>query len=257
MSTGTSTPSRPATWFPRSTPSSGTGCGRSDSGPCTARRAMRADRLCRRQTPGDRGRRHANHRTAAFGRRRLRCSGTSPPATHASRAGGADCDHGRSRRARCLCSAGIGTGADRRDRRRPSARAPHAGWQPDAQLIPVVLGGASEVLDLGRSRRLFTKAQRLALAERDDGCAWPGCPHPPSYTEAHHIRWWEAHAGPTDLRNGVLLCSSHHHRVHHDDWDIAVRDIGAVLRPALRHLDATPMVATAGGRVRGSARRRA
>ena len=27
------------------------------------------------------------------------------------------------------------------------------------------------------------------------GCAWPGCPHPPSYTEAHHIRWWNAHGG--------------------------------------------------------------
>ncbi|MFF1632982.1 DUF222 domain-containing protein [Leifsonia sp. NPDC058248] len=58
----------------------------------------------------------------------------------------------------------------------------------DARVIPVVLGGASEVLDLGRSCRLFSRAQRLALAERDDGCAWPGCPHPPRYTEAHHIR---------------------------------------------------------------------
>ncbi|GAA1443985.1 HNH endonuclease signature motif containing protein [Leifsonia poae] len=118
----------------------------------------------------------------------------------------------------------------------------------DARVIPVVLGGASEVLDLGRSRRLFSKAQRLALAERDDGCAWPGCPHPPTYTEAHHIRWWEAHAGPTDLRNGVLLCSSHHHRVHQDDWDIVVRDAVPHFVPP-RHLDATRRP-RAGGRVR-------
>jgi hypothetical protein len=41
----------------------------------------------------------------------------------------------------------------------------------DAQIIPVVLGGNSEVLDLGTPRRLFTRAQRIALAERDDGCA--------------------------------------------------------------------------------------
>lgn len=94
----------------------------------------------------------------------------------------------------------------------------------DADIIPVVLGGRSEVLDLGRARRLFSRAQRLALAERDGGCAWPGCPHPPSYTEAHHIRWWEAHSGRTDLSNGVLLCSSHHHRVHDDGWQIVVRD---------------------------------
>ena len=94
----------------------------------------------------------------------------------------------------------------------------------DASLIPMVLGGKGEVLDLGRGTRLFTKAQRLALAERDGGCAWMGCPHPPSYTEAHHIRWWNAHTGTTDLDNGILLCSSHHHRIHDDGWDIEVRD---------------------------------
>jgi hypothetical protein len=94
----------------------------------------------------------------------------------------------------------------------------------DAGIIPVVLGADSEVLDLGRTRRLFSTAQRRALAERDGGCAWPGCPHPPSYTEAHHIRWWNAHGGATDLDNGVLLCSSHHHRVHDDGWQIHVRE---------------------------------
>jgi hypothetical protein len=94
----------------------------------------------------------------------------------------------------------------------------------DGHLIPVVLGTDSEVLDLGRTHRLFSRAQKLALAERDGGCAWTGCPHPPSYTEAHHIRWWDTHHGPTDLKNGILLCSSHHHRVHHDEWEIQVRD---------------------------------
>ncbi|MFF1633547.1 DUF222 domain-containing protein [Leifsonia sp. NPDC058248] len=73
----------------------------------------------------------------------------------------------------------------------------------DAQLIPAVLAGPSEILDLGRARRLFTPTQKLALAERDGGCAFPGCPHPPNYTEAHHIRWWDAHTGPTDLSNGT------------------------------------------------------
>jgi hypothetical protein len=94
----------------------------------------------------------------------------------------------------------------------------------DAHLIPIVLGTDSEVLDLGRKPRLFSRAQKLALAERDGGCAWTGCPHPPSYTEAHHIRWWDNHHGPTNLNNGILLCSSHHHRVHHDEWGIEVRE---------------------------------
>ena len=93
----------------------------------------------------------------------------------------------------------------------------------DAQIIPAVLGGNSEVLDLGTPRRLFTRAQRIALAERDDGCAWAGCRRPPSYTEAHHIRWW-SHGGATNLNNGILLCSMHHHRVHRDGWGIRIRD---------------------------------
>jgi hypothetical protein len=91
----------------------------------------------------------------------------------------------------------------------------------DAEVIPEVMGGEREVLDLGRSRRLFTRAQRLALVERDGGCAY--CHAPPSWTEAHHIRWWERDAGPTDLDNGVLLCTACHHRVHRDGWEIRVR----------------------------------
>jgi len=92
----------------------------------------------------------------------------------------------------------------------------------DAEVVPVVLGGASEVLDWGRSRRLFTSAQRLALVERDGGCAW--CNAPPSWCEAHHIRWWERDAGPTDMANAVLICARCHHRVHRDGWDIDIQD---------------------------------
>jgi hypothetical protein len=90
----------------------------------------------------------------------------------------------------------------------------------DAEVVPAVLGGASEVLDWGRARRLFTPAQRLALVERDGGCAW--CNAPPSWCEAHHIRWWDRDAGPTDLANGVLLCARCHHRIHRDGWEIEV-----------------------------------
>ncbi len=93
----------------------------------------------------------------------------------------------------------------------------------DAHLIPLVLGGEGEVLDLGRSRRLFTRAQRLALTERDGGCAFPTCDRPPTWTEAHHIDWW-SRGGPTDLDNGVLLCTRHHHTVHAQGWDIEIRD---------------------------------
>lgn len=95
-------------------------------------------------------------------------------------------------------------------------------------VIPCVLGGASEVLDWGRERRLFTRAQRLALVERDGGCAM--CGLPPEMTKAHHIRWWRRDRGPTDLSNGVLLCETCHHRIHDNEWEIRIDGAGAVGR---------------------------
>jgi Domain of unknown function (DUF222)/HNH endonuclease len=83
----------------------------------------------------------------------------------------------------------------------------------NAGILPMVLGGKSQPLDLGVSKRCFSAGQRRAICERDRGCAAPGCDAPPSWTEVHHIHWW-SHGGPTDYRNGILLCSFHHHRVH-------------------------------------------
>lgn len=88
----------------------------------------------------------------------------------------------------------------------------------EAQLIPAVLGGESVPLDLGRAARLFSRAQRLALAERDGGCA--SCGQNIAYVDAHHIRWWDRDVGPTDLGNGVMLCSFCHHRIHREGWDV-------------------------------------
>ncbi|WP_194397507.1 HNH endonuclease [Microbacterium atlanticum] len=91
-------------------------------------------------------------------------------------------------------------------------------------VISAVFGGDSDVLDWGRRRRFFSDAQRLALVERDGGCAM--CSAPPSHTKAHHLRWWARDAGPTDLRNGVLLCEACHHRIHDNGWEIQVNGPG-------------------------------
>lgn len=88
----------------------------------------------------------------------------------------------------------------------------------DAGVIPEVLGGESEVMDFGMEERGFSLGQRRVLFERDGGCAF--CGAPPSFTEAHHILWWERDSGPTDLDNGVLLCVRCHHLIHRDGWDI-------------------------------------
>ncbi len=93
----------------------------------------------------------------------------------------------------------------------------------DAEYLPAVLGGASEVLNLGRGKRRFSPAQRHALLERDGGCAM--CGAPPSYCEAHHIEWWDRDGGRSDLSNGVMLCVACHHTVHQQPWEIdASRD---------------------------------
>jgi Domain of unknown function (DUF222) len=95
-------------------------------------------------------------------------------------------------------------------------------WACDAKLIPAVLGGDGQPLDVGRARRLFTPAQRRALALRDgDGCAFPGCDRPGSWCDAHHLRHW-VDGGRTDLCNGVLLCGHHHQVVHRGQWAVVM-----------------------------------
>ena len=91
-------------------------------------------------------------------------------------------------------------------------------------LIPAVFDGRSLPLDLGRQKRLFTPAQKLALAERDRGCAFPGCDRPPEWCEAHHWREPWATGGRTNLSDGVLLCSHHHRTVHHQRWHLREAD---------------------------------
>jgi hypothetical protein len=86
-----------------------------------------------------------------------------------------------------------------------------------AKILPAVLGGNSLTLDLGRTRRLFTPTQRKALLIRDKTCRAEGCDTPGTWCEAHHLDPWHA-GGGTDLDNGVLLCSHHHHRAHEPTW---------------------------------------
>jgi len=78
-----------------------------------------------------------------------------------------------------------------------------------ADLIPVVLGTDSTVLDVGRVHRLAPPALRLAVALRDGGCAFPGCTMPMWHCDVHHVTPWQL-GGPTTLGNVVALCQPHH-----------------------------------------------
>ena len=97
----------------------------------------------------------------------------------------------------------------------------------EADIIPAVTGGDSQPMDLGMQRRYFTKAQRLAAGIRDEGCAFPGCDRPPQWCEMHHLQQF-SRGGRTNLSNGVLLCSRHHHLVHDQDWEHRIDPDGHV-----------------------------
>ena len=87
-----------------------------------------------------------------------------------------------------------------------------------AGIVPVVLDAKSEVLDLGRTRRLFSPAQRKAMAIRDRHCRAEGCDIPAAWCEAHHANKPWSRGGRTDLADGLLLCSFHHRRAHDPAW---------------------------------------
>ena len=83
----------------------------------------------------------------------------------------------------------------------------------DADLIPVVLGGPSEPLDVGRLKRLYTPGQRQAVYLRDKTCSFPNCTIPPAWCQIHHVLHW-VFGGRTDLLNAAALCQRHHTIVH-------------------------------------------
>jgi len=83
----------------------------------------------------------------------------------------------------------------------------------NADLVPVVLGTDSEILDFGRTARLAYPIQHRALRLRDKCCQAEDCDAPAAWTEAHHLKPW-TEGGLTNLANMVLLCPSDHRRIH-------------------------------------------
>ena len=83
-----------------------------------------------------------------------------------------------------------------------------------AGLVPAVLGTKSEVLDLGRTARLFSPAQRKALALQHPRCRAEDCTVPAPWCEAHHATPWSATAARPTSNDGILLCHWHHKRAH-------------------------------------------
>ncbi|WP_146070399.1 HNH endonuclease signature motif containing protein, partial [Arthrobacter sp. GMC3] len=111
-----------------------------------------------------------------------------------------------------------------------TAHTPHNGPVPltlfdhaccDAEITHHYLDTTNTILNIGRTQRLFTPAQRKILIARDLGCTFPDCTAPAYWCEAHHITPWH-HGGETSITNAALLCSHHHHLIHRTDWKITL-----------------------------------
>jgi hypothetical protein len=92
----------------------------------------------------------------------------------------------------------------------------------DALFTAVLLDEHGHPLKVGRTKRLFTAAQRKAMHVQWGGlCAAKGCTNPGDI--AHHTRPWED-GGPTDTDNGLPFCTSTHHDIHTGRKTIQLKD---------------------------------
>jgi hypothetical protein len=89
----------------------------------------------------------------------------------------------------------------------------------DAKVLVSSDGTAGNSLNLGRTRRDPSDAQRIEIRRRDKGCRFPGCTHT-EFTDVHHVLHWTS-GGATDLCNLVELCDQHHRFVHEMGWRLS------------------------------------
>ena len=91
----------------------------------------------------------------------------------------------------------------------------------DSYLARIVLNAKGEPIDLGRTQRLFSPAQKRAMIARDGPhCVVPRCREPVEHCDAHHLDPYET-GGPTNLTNGAHVCRGHHRDIHKRGYTLA------------------------------------
>jgi hypothetical protein len=82
-----------------------------------------------------------------------------------------------------------------------------------AHPVLVIFDHAGVPLHFGNTKRLATRAQRLALLPNHRGCTHPGCTKPATWTQIHHTREWATHRR-TNVDELAPACEEHHALVH-------------------------------------------
>src|SRR5260370_1488983 len=90
----------------------------------------------------------------------------------------------------------------------------------DSSIARILLNSESQVIDVGRSKRVVSQPGRRALTARDGHCLWSECDRPASRSAAHHLIHL-IHAGTSDLDNLIPLCHRHHWMVHEAGWQLS------------------------------------
>ena len=108
----------------------------------------------------------------------------------------------------------------------------------DADITRIVMAADGQPLDVGRTRRLHTPAQRKAVIARDRQCVWNGCESPAARCEVHHTLWWHRDKGPTDIEHAALVCRHHHGEIHRADLSIErlPHPVGSDADAPMRHV---------------------
>jgi hypothetical protein len=85
-------------------------------------------------------------------------------------------------------------------------------------ILPVLFDGLMPI-DAGRTQRLHSNRQRIAIAAAWGGCAWTGCDQPERACEMHHREPWNG--SNTTLINGIPFCRFHHVELHANGWSLS------------------------------------
>lgn len=92
----------------------------------------------------------------------------------------------------------------------------------------IVVDGAGVIVAAGHKRRLFTGALREVIRALDPVCGWLGCNLRAQIAAIDHLQP-RSRGGPTDARNGKIMCDHHNIFKHAADYTVERLDDGTIL----------------------------